>query len=77
MSTASMPSFASIASRIAGVHGSAPKMPISSDAAARIEPLALELVGDRQHVGRRHHDDVGLEVLDQLTWRSVMPPDTG
>ena len=28
--------------------------------------LALELVGDRQHVGRRHHDDVGLEVGDQL-----------
>ena len=24
----------------------------------RIEPLALEFVGDRQHVGRRHRDDV-------------------
>ena len=25
-------------------------------------PCAAELVEDRQHVGRRHHDDVGLEV---------------
>ena len=28
--------------------------------------LALELVEDRQHVARRHRDDVGLEIVDQL-----------
>jgi putative thiamine transport system ATP-binding protein len=33
---------------------------------ARIHPLLLELVGDRQHVAGRDHDDVGLEILDQL-----------
>ena len=31
-----------------------------------VDLLPVELVGDRQHVGRRHHDDVGLEVDDQL-----------
>jgi hypothetical protein len=29
-------------------------------------PLALELVGDGQHVAGRDHDDVGPEVGDQL-----------
>ena len=29
-------------------------------------PLPLHLLGDRQHVGRRHHDDVGPEIVDQL-----------
>ncbi len=33
---------------------------------ARVEALPLELVRDRQHVARRHRDDVGLEVVDQL-----------
>ena len=33
---------------------------------ARIHALALHLLGDRQHVRRRHHDDVRLEVVDQL-----------
>jgi hypothetical protein len=33
---------------------------------ARIEALALELVGDRQQVGRRDHDDVRPEIVDQL-----------
>src|ERR1700684_4029600 len=28
--------------------------------------LALEFVGDRQHVAGRHHDDVGTKILDQL-----------
>jgi hypothetical protein len=35
-------------------------------ALARIEPLALELVEDRQHVARRHRDDVGPEIVDEL-----------
>ena len=34
--------------------------------AARIDALAVHLVGDCQHVARRHHDDVGLEIGDQL-----------
>ena len=41
----------------------------NADAQARragIQPLPLELIRDRQHVGRRHHDDVGLEIVDQL-----------
>ena len=33
---------------------------------SRIELLGTELVEDRQHVGRRHHDDVGLEIEDEL-----------
>ncbi len=66
MSTASSAKRCSISARIASVQGSAPKIPIRSEAGARIEPLAGELVADRQHVGRRHHDDVGLEVGDQL-----------
>jgi hypothetical protein len=65
MSIASMPTFASIATRSAGVHGSAPKMPTLSEA-ARIHPLTLHFLGDGEHVRRRHHDDVGLEIGDQL-----------
>src|SRR5471032_2590908 len=30
------------------------------------EPLLPELVEDRQHVARRHHNDVGLEFVDEL-----------
>ena len=33
---------------------------------ARVELLLLELVENRQHVARRHRDDVGLEIVDQL-----------
>ena len=33
---------------------------------ARVDALAPEFVGDVEHVGRRHHDDVRLEVTDQL-----------
>ena len=33
---------------------------------ARIEPGGAEPVQDRQHVARRHHDQVRLEILDQL-----------
>ena len=32
----------------------------------RVDALALKLIGNRQHVAGRDHDDVGLEVLDQL-----------
>ncbi|MDQ0587295.1 hypothetical protein QFZ47_001404 [Variovorax paradoxus] len=35
-------------------------------AVLRIEALALELLDDHLHVAGRDHDDVGLEVLDQL-----------
>ena len=48
------------------VQGSAPKMPNFSDDLPRVEALPLELVEDRQHVARRHRDDVGLEIVDQL-----------
>ena len=34
--------------------------------AARIDALALELVGDRQHVGRRHQHDPRAELADEL-----------
>ena len=32
----------------------------------RIDALPFHFLGDRQHVRRRHHDDVGLEIDDQL-----------
>ena len=35
-------------------------------AAGGIDPLTLKLVGDRQHVAGGDHDDVRLEILDQL-----------
>ena len=66
MSTASMPSRRSISARMPSVHGSAPKMPMRSAVLARIDALALELVGDGQHVGRRHQHDARAEVADQL-----------
>ena len=34
--------------------------------AARVDSLATELVGDVEHVRGRHHDDVRLEIADQL-----------
>ena len=37
-----------------------------SERFARIEALAIELVGDGKEIRRRHRDDVGLEVADQL-----------
>ena len=33
---------------------------------ARIDALAIELVGDGKQIRRRHRDDVGLEIADQL-----------
>ena len=41
-------------------------MPMRSGALGRVQALALELVGDRQHVAGRDHDDVGPEIGDQL-----------
>jgi hypothetical protein len=35
-------------------------------AGGRVQALALKLIGNRQHVAGRDHDDVGLEVGDQL-----------
>ena len=66
MSTAWM----SKASSISAAHGVRPGLG-AEDAdlqrrLSRIEALLAELVEDRQHVGRRDHDDVGLEILDQL-----------
>ena len=48
------------------VQGSAPKMPTFSEDARGSSPARAEFVEDREHVGRRHHDDVGLEIVDQL-----------
>ena len=41
-------------------------MPNFSDDLRGIEPLPLELVENGQHVARRHRDDVGPEIVDQL-----------
>ncbi len=41
-------------------------MPNFSDDFLRIETLPLELVRYRQHVARRHRDDIGPEIVDQL-----------
>ena len=65
MSTACMSKAPSISSRMAGVQGSAPKMPTRSGEAAGVEPLRAVLVEDRKHVGGRHHDRRGAEILDQ------------
>ena len=50
-------------------HGLGPGLgPENTDAKRRfggIQALALEFVGDRQHVGGRNHDDAGREVVDQ------------
>ena len=57
---------ASISARIASVHGSAPKMPMRSELRPRVNALTFELVDEGEHVRRRHHDDRGLEIADQL-----------
>jgi hypothetical protein len=48
------------------VQGSAPKRPTRSPLDVGIDPLPLELVRQIEQVRRRHHDDVRLEVGDQL-----------
>ena len=35
-------------------------------ASPRVDILRVEFVEDRQHVARRHHDDVGLEIGDEV-----------
>ena len=42
-----------------------------------IHSLALHLVGNVQHVGRGHHDDVRLEILHQLDLLFGLPPGHG
>ena len=77
MSTASMPSTSSISRRISSVHGSAPKMPISSDVergstpwrrisstiASMYDGVTMMIRGSKSTISR--------------TCRSVMPPETG
>ena len=48
------------------VHGSAPKMPISSEQLRELDALSLHLLRDREHVRGRDHDDARPEVHDQL-----------
>ena len=65
MSTACMSNACSISWRMAFVHGSAPKIPVASERLARVDALPAEFVQDGQEIGRRHHDDARLEVLDK------------
>ena len=66
MSVASMANASSISARIWLVQGSAPKMPDRERGFARVDALACEFVQDREHVARSHHDDVRLEIGDEL-----------
>ena len=61
--------------RIASVPGPAPKIPTRSEDFS-VHPCA-HLVGDRPHLGGLHHDDLGLEVPDQLHLSLVHAADTG
>ena len=77
MSIASMSSFSSIARRIVGVHGSAPKMPILSEQALGSMPcrsissaMASMYDGVTMMIS-------GLKSTISCTCRSVMPPDIG
>ena len=51
-------------------HGLGPRLGAKNTglerAVARIQPLALKLLNDHLHIRRRDHDEVGLEVLNQL-----------
>ena len=53
-----------------GAHHLGPRLcaedPDPQRAFARVQALTAEFLGDAEHVGRRHHDDVGFEVGDQL-----------
>ncbi len=77
MSMASMSSFASMASRIAGVHGSAPKMPILSDDCRGSKPwrsISSAMASMYDGVTMMMS---GRKSWMSCTWRSVMPPDMG
>ncbi len=56
----------SISARMPSPQGSAPKMPMRSDVERGSIALAPEFVENGEHVARRHHDDFGREVADQL-----------
>jgi hypothetical protein len=77
MSIASMSSFASIAARIVGVHGSAPKMPIDSE-----QVFGSMLCRSISSAIASMYDGVtmmmsGLKSVMSCTCFSVCPPDMG
>ena len=77
MSIASMSSFPSIATRIAGVHGSAPKMPTLSDEARGSIPcrsISSAIASMYDGVTMMMS---GLKSVMSCTCRSVIPPDIG
>ena len=63
----------SISGRIASVQARRRRCR-SRASCARVEPVARELVGERQHVARRDHDDLGPKSWMSCTCCSVMPP---
>ncbi len=77
MSTACMPPRDSISVRMASVHGSAPKMPISRDDPATSRPAAaIWSSTDRKYDGVTMITR-GRKSAISCTCRSVIPPDTG
>jgi hypothetical protein len=77
MSTARIPERSWTARRISSVHGSAPKMPTSSEVLRGSTPWAS--ISSRM---ARKYDGVtmitrGRKSTMSCTWRSVMPPLTG
>ena len=62
---------------MASVQGSAPKIPTRSEVARGSSPWRSNSSASVQHVGRRHHDDVRTEVVDQLHLPLGLPPDIG
>ena len=77
MSVASRPSLASISVRISFVHGSAPKMPKRRDEAAGSSPWR-----SISSMIASMYDGVtmmmsGRKSRIRVTWRSVIPPETG
>ena len=56
----------SISARMPSPQGSAPKMPTFKLTSSAGRALAPELIENGEHVARRHHDDVGREIADQL-----------
>ena len=66
MSVASRSKARSISVRSAFVQGSAPKTPYLRLDFPWIETGLFEAVQQGHHIARRHHDDVGLKVVDQV-----------
>jgi hypothetical protein len=77
MSTAWMPARSSISRRICSVHGSAPKMPISSEQARGSRPcfsnssMTVSMYEGVTMITR------GAKSVISWTCRGVMPPETG